>query len=150
MRIVLQRVSRAAVHVAGQERARIGPGLLLLVGVEKGDDAAAADAAAAKIAHLRVFAADPGRDERMDRSVLDTGGEVLVVSQFTLAGSVKKGRRPGFDNAAPPDVAEALYLRVAESLRGLGLTVGTGSFRSMMDVELVNDGPVTFVLETDR
>ena len=150
MRIVLQRVTRAEVRVGGRSHARIGPGLLLLVGVEKGDDEASADAAAARIAHLRIFAADPGRDERMDRSVLDVGGEALVVSQFTLAGSVRKGRRPGFDQAAPPEVAEALYLRVAEGLRAAGLRVTTGSFRSMMEVELVNDGPVTFVLEAER
>ncbi|MGH9867617.1 MAG: D-aminoacyl-tRNA deacylase [Candidatus Polarisedimenticolia bacterium] len=148
MRIVLQRVSRAAVRVDGKEHARIGPGLLLLVGVEKGDDDAAAAAAASKVAHLRVFAAQPGMDERMDRSVTDTGGEVLVVSQFTLAGSTRKGRRPSFDGAADPAEAERLYLRVADALREAGLRVATGSFRSMMEVELVNDGPVTFVVET--
>jgi D-tyrosyl-tRNA(Tyr) deacylase len=146
--IVLQRVSRAAVRVDGREVSRIGRGLLLLVGVEKGDDDAVAEAAAAKVAHLRVFPARPGADERMDRSVIETGGEVMVVSQFTLAGSTRKGRRPSFDQAAPPEDAERLYLRVADALRGAGLHVATGSFRAMMEVELVNDGPVTFVVET--
>jgi len=147
MKIVLQRVARAAVRVDGKEHARIGPGLLLLVGVEKGDDDAIAQAVAAKVAHLRVFAAQPGVDERMDRSVMETGGEVLVVSQFTLAGSTHKGRRPSFDGAALPAEAERLYLRLADALRDAGLKVATGSFRAMMEVELVNDGPVTFVVE---
>ncbi|HKY34038.1 MAG TPA: D-aminoacyl-tRNA deacylase [Candidatus Polarisedimenticolia bacterium] len=146
MIIVLQRVARAAVRVGGQERARIGPGLLLLVGVEKGDDEAAAEAAAAKAAHLRIFAARPGEDDRMDKSVLESGGEILVVSQFTLAGSTRKGRRPGFDNAAAPAEAERIYLHLASSLSRLGARVQTGVFRAVMEVELVNDGPVTFVL----
>jgi D-tyrosyl-tRNA(Tyr) deacylase len=147
MKIVLQRVSRACVRVEGRETARIGPGLLLLVGIEVGDAEGAVDAMAAKIAHLRVFAARAGEDERLDRSVLDIGGEILVVSQFTLAGSTRKGRRPSFDDAAPPQEAERLYLRLAASLRGLGARVSTGTFRAMMQVELVNEGPVTFLLE---
>ena len=149
MRIVLQRVARASVSVGGEVVARIGAGLLLLVGIERGDEDAMADAMAGRIARLRVFAASPGEDERMDRSVLDTGGEILVVSQFTLAGSTRKGRRPSFDAAAPPAEAERLYLRLAEALRGSGARVSTGTFRAMMQVELVNDGPVTFVLEPD-
>lgn len=147
MKIVLQRVSRACVRVGGAETARIGAGLLLLVGVERGDGDAAVDALASRIAHLRVFAARPGEDDRMDRSVLDLGGEILVVSQFTLAGSTRKGRRPSFDAAAPPEEAERLYLRLAGALRGLGARVTTGTFRAMMQVDLVNDGPVTFLLE---
>jgi D-aminoacyl-tRNA deacylase len=147
MRIVLQRVSRACVRVGGVETARIGAGLLLLVGIERGDGDEAVDAMAARIAHLRVFAARPGEDHRLDRSVLDIGGEILVVSQFTLAGSTRKGRRPSFDAAAPPQEAERLYLRLAAALRAQGAPVATGTFRAMMEVELVNDGPVTFLLE---
>jgi D-aminoacyl-tRNA deacylase len=149
MKIVLQRVARASVSVDGAEVARIGAGLLLLVGIERGDGDAMADAMAVRIANLRVFPARPGEDERMDRSVLDTGGEILVVSQFTLAGSTRKGRRPSFDGAAPPAEAERLYLRLAERLRAAGARVSTGVFRAMMQVELVNDGPVTFVLEPE-
>jgi D-tyrosyl-tRNA(Tyr) deacylase len=140
MRIVLQRVSRACVRVGGVETARIGAGLLLLVGIERGDGDEAVDA-------MRVFAARPGEDHRLDRSVLDIGGEILVVSQFTLAGSTRKGRRPSFDAAAPPQEAERLYLRLAAALRAQGAPVATGTFRAMMEVELVNDGPVTFLLE---
>jgi len=147
MKIVIQRVTSACVRVDGVVHASIGPGLLLLVGVEKGDDAGRAAQSAEKIANLRIFAAERGVDDRMDRSVLDVGGEILVVSQFTLAGSLRKGRRPGFDGAAAPEEAEALYLELAEALRGRGVRVATGVFRAMMEVELVNDGPVTFILD---
>lgn len=147
MKIVIQRVTRASVEVDGRNVAAIGPGLVLLAGVEKDDDDAVAGRAADKIAHLRIFAASPGADERMDRSVLDVGGEILLVSQFTLAGSLARGRRPGFEAAAPPPVAERIYLQLAEALRAHGLRVATGVFRAMMRVELVNDGPVTFILE---
>ena len=141
--MVLQRVKRAAVAVAGEEIARIGPGLLVLIGVEKGDDAARAEALAGKTAELRIFADENGK---MNRSCLDIAGEVLVVSQFTLAGDCSRGRRPGFDGAAPPEVGEALYLDYADRLRKAGLRVATGRFRADMQVELVNDGPVTFIL----
>ncbi len=150
MRVVIQRVSSARVRVGARAIAAIGPGLVLLVGVERGDGPAQAEAAAEKIAHLRIFAARAGVDDRMDRSVVETGGEVLVVSQFTLAGSIRKGRRPSFDAAAPPREAEPIYLDLAKRLRRCGLRVSTGEFGAMMDVELVNDGPVTFILETDR
>ncbi len=149
MRIVVQRVSRARVTVSGDPRGEIGPGLVLLVGVEKGDGVESARWMAEKIANLRVFAAAPGEDERMDRSVRDVGGEVLAISQFTLAGSLRKGNRPSFDGAAPPQEAEPIYQELIGSLRGLGLRVATGTFRAMMDVELVNTGPVTFVLERE-
>ena len=112
MKIVIQRVSRATVRIDGVEQAGIGEGLLLLVGVEREDGAAQADKAADKIVNLRVFSARPGLDERMERSVLDISGEILVVSQFTLAGSLRKGRRPGFDAAAPPGEAEPIYDRL--------------------------------------
>jgi len=144
VKLVLQRVKRAAVAVAGEEIARIGPGLLVLIGVEKGDDAARAEALAGKTAELRIFADENGK---MNRSCLDIAGEVLVVSQFTLAGgNCSRGRRPGFDGAAPPEVGEALYLHYVEQLRKTGLRVATGRFRADMQVELVNDGPVTFIL----
>jgi len=143
VKLVLQRVKRAAVAVAGEEIARIGPGLLVLIGVEKGDDAARAEALAGKTAELRIFADENGK---MNRSCLDIAGEVLVVSQFTLAGDCSRGRRPGFDGAAPPEVGEALYLHYVEQLRKTGLRVATGRFRADMQVELVNDGPVTFIL----
>lgn len=147
MRVVVQRVSRARVTVGGEERGAIGAGLLLLVGVEKGDGVESARRMAEKIANLRIFAASPGQDERMDRSIRDIGGEVLAISQFTLAGSLRKGNRPSFDSAAPPGDAEPIYEALVGSLRELGLRVATGTFRAMMDVELVNTGPVTFVLE---
>ena len=143
MKLVLQRVRKAGVSVAGEEIARIGPGLLVLVGVEKGDDAARAEALAGKTADLRIFADENGK---MNRSCLDIAGEILVVSQFTLAGDCSRGRRPGFDRAAPPEVGEALYLHYVERLRQAGLRVSTGRFGADMQVDLVNDGPVTFIL----
>lgn len=140
----IQRCSRAEVRVGSETVGSIGRGLLVLLGVEKGDTADEADALAEKIVHLRIFEDEQGK---MNRSVLDVGGETLVVSQFTLAGSTDKGRRPSFDHAAPPQVAEALYRRFTERLRSLGLCVVTGSFGARMAVELVNDGPVTFLVE---
>lgn len=146
MRIVLQRVSRAEVRVEGRALASVGRGLVALVAVEKGDTEASAERAAAKIAGLRIF---PGEDgAKMDRSVTDVAGEVLVVSQFTLAGSVRKGRRPSFDRAAPPSEAEPLCESLAGRLRSAGLRVSTGRFGARMEVDLVNDGPVTIWLET--
>jgi D-tyrosyl-tRNA(Tyr) deacylase len=144
MKTVLQRVKRAEVRVDGAAVGRIDAGVLLLVGVERGDAEADADATARKVAALRMF---PGRTP-MDRTLADVGGACLVVSQFTLAASLKGGNRPGFDGAEDPPRAEALYLRVAAQLRAAGLPVETGRFGAMMDVELVNDGPVTFLLFT--
>ena len=143
MKTLIQRVSRASVWVDGVLVGAIDRGLLLFVGVEKGDTEADADATARKIQRLRVF---PGRTP-MDETLEDVGGGCLVVSQFTLAGSLKKGNRPGFDKAEDPAIAERLYLRVAEQLAAVGLPVATGSFGAMMDVQLTNDGPVTFLLE---
>lgn len=148
MKIVIQRVRRASVRVDDAVVASIGAGLLLLLGVEKTDTFAVAERAAVKIANLRIFAAQAGIDNRMDRSLRQVSGEVLVVSQFTLAGSLDSGNRPGFDGAAPAAVAEPVYLRFATALREQGIPVQTGIFGAMMDVELVNDGPVTFVMET--
>ncbi len=139
---VVQRVNRAAVHVGGQEVGRIELGALLFVGVETGDTSDDAEATAHKIAKLRFF---PGATP-MDKTLAEVGGSCLVVSQFTLAGALAKGNRPSFTAAAPPDVGELLYARVAEGLRGCGLSVATGQFRAHMHVTLENDGPVTFIV----
>lgn len=145
MKIVLQRVSRAAVRVEEEVVGSIGRGLLLLVAVEKGDTEEIIDTVANKVIHLRIFPDDEGK---MNQSSLDEKVEILVVSQFTLAGSLERGRRPSFERAAPPEMAKALFGRLVDQLRRSRLMVETGRFRAMMDVELVNDGPVTFVLET--
>jgi D-aminoacyl-tRNA deacylase len=144
MKTVVQRVTRAEVRVDGEVVGRIERGLLLFVGVEKGDGEADADATARKVAALRIF---PGRTP-MDRTVADAGGGCLVVSQFTLCAALGKGNRPSFEPAAEPARAEPLYLRVADALRAAGLTVATGRFGADMAVDLVNDGPVTFWVET--
>jgi len=144
VRAVVQRVSEAAVRVGGEVRGTIGPGLLVLLGVAAGDDAATAGRMAAKVARLRVFENVEGR---FDRSLLDIGGAALVVSQFTLLADTTKGNRPSFTGAAPPEEAEPLYEAFCEELRGLGVSVETGIFGARMAVSLVNDGPVTIVLE---
>lgn len=140
MRAVLQRVSRASVDPGGA----IGAGLCVLLGVATGDDQAAAERLASKVANLRVF---PNAQGKFDRSLLDTGGAALVVSQFTLIADTSAGNRPSFSNAAPPALAEALYGRFAARLRELGVEVETGVFGAKMVVELVNEGPVTIVLD---
>lgn len=141
----VQRCRRAEVRVGVRVVGSIGKGMLVLLGVVKGDAEASADAMAKRLAELRMFEDEEGR---MNRSVIDVGGEALVVSQFTLAARTDKGRRPSFDRAAPPREAEALYERVCEGLREAGLrSVARGSFGARMEVELVNDGPVTFLLE---
>ncbi len=144
MKIVLQRVSRASVTVKGQVIASISKGLLILFGAEKNDDEDKVQFLAEKTINLRIFADENGK---MNLSCLDIGGEVLVVSQFTLAGDCTKGRRPGFDNAAAPEVAESLYQRFIQQVLKSGLRVSSGEFGADMQVELVNDGPVTFTLE---
>jgi len=144
MRAVVQRVSRAAVRVDNREIAAIGPGLVVLLGVAHGDTEAEARWLADKIAHLRIFEDETGR---FNRSTLDVGGEVLVVSQFTLLGDARRGRRPDFTAAATPDVAEPLIARLVEFVRQHGLRVVTGQFRAYMQVEIHNDGPVTLVLD---
>lgn len=152
MRALLQRVSRAAVSVDGQTVGAIGPGLLILLGVRRGDTAAQADWLARKTAELRIFnGADfAGASGKFDRSLLDIGGAALVVSQFTLYGDARRGRRPDFTAAAAPAEAEALYQRYAVALREAGVAqVATGVFGAMMAVELVNDGPVTVLLERE-
>ncbi len=145
MKIVLQRVKEASVSVNGTLVSEIGPGLLLLVGVAKGDTQTEADWLAEKVAGLRVLADDEGK---MNLGVRETGAEVLVVSQFTLLADTRKGKRPSFVDAAPPEEAEPLFGYFCERLRVAGIArVKTGSFGAMMDVSLTNDGPVTIVLE---
>jgi D-aminoacyl-tRNA deacylase len=144
VRALLQRVSRAAVRVEGEEIARIGPGLLVLVGVAKADPSGAAELLAGRCAALRIFEDEAGR---MNRSVIDVAGEALVVSQFTLVADVSRGRRPGFDPAAIPAAAEAAYGRFCAALEGAGVPVRRGRFGATMSVDLVNEGPATFLLE---
>src|SRR5437764_1407754 len=145
MRLVIQRVERAAVRVEGESIAAIGRGLLVLVGIETGDGEVEARRAAEKIATLRVFA-DPAGKMNLDLAAVS--GEVLAVSQFTLAGSIESGRRPGFDGAMAPEPARALFDLFVTAVRAAGHRVATGSFGAAMQVELVNDGPVTFVYDT--
>lgn len=147
MKAVLQRVTRASVEVEGQTIGRIGQGLVVLLGVAKGDDARDVTYLAEKIRALRIFADDEGK---MNRSLADVHGAVLLVSQFTLLGDTAKGRRPGFDQAAAPEHAKRLYEQLTEVLRGMGFTVETGWFGAYMKVELLNDGPVTLLLDSRR
>ncbi len=148
MRALLQRVSRAAVRVQDETVASIGPGLLVLLGVGHADDEATTTALARRVTELRIFADDDGRT---NRSIIDVGGAALVVSQFTLFADTSRGRRPGFTDAAAPDLADRLYRRFAEDLRAAGVAdVQTGSFGTEMAVELVNDGPFTLWLDTER
>ena len=144
MKAVVQRVGRASVRVEGALAGEIGAGMLVLLGVLKGDTLRECDELALKVAQFRFFADENGK---MNLSALDLAREVLVVSQFTLAADGTSGRRPSFDRAAPPGEAEPLYERFVAELRALGLKVATGKFGAMMQVELVNDGPVTFVLD---
>jgi D-tyrosyl-tRNA(Tyr) deacylase len=147
VRSVVQRVSRAEVTVGERAVGRIGPGLLVFVGVAKDDGPSDIEYTASKILGLRVFPDEAGR---MNRSIVDTGGDLLVVSQFTLFGDARKGRRPSFDAAAPPDAARTTYGHFVQRLRASGLVVLTGEFQAHMDVSLVNDGPVTLLLESRR
>jgi D-aminoacyl-tRNA deacylase len=145
VRALLQRTTGARVRVDGEVVGEIGRGLVVLVGVGPEDDVATADALARRIAELRIFDDDAGKT---NLSLLEVAGAALVVSQFTLYADTRRGRRPGFTGAAPPDVAEELYLRLADALRGLGVEVATGRFGAAMAVELVNDGPFTIWLDT--
>jgi D-tyrosyl-tRNA(Tyr) deacylase len=144
MRVVCQRVSAARVSVEGATKGEIGPGLVVLLGVAKDDGPGDAERLARKVARLRIFADEHGR---FDRSVLDIAGQALVVSQFTLIADTRKGNRPSFAGAAPPDVAEPLYERFCEALEASGVPVARGVFGAMMSVELTNEGPVTIVLD---
>ena len=145
MKIVLQRVKEARVDIGGNTVGRIGRWLCLLVGIETGDGEADAEYLARKCVELRIF---PDAQGKMNLSLAEAGGEVLAVSQFTLAGSVRKGRRPSFDGAAPPARAAELFDYFVGAVEALGLTVETGVFQTLMEVHIVNDGPVTFVLES--
>lgn len=145
MKAVLQRVKQSSVQVDSKVVGKIGVGILVLLGVGKDDTPKDAEFLAQKTAQLRIFEDNEGK---MNLSVLDAGGAVLVVSQFTIYGDCRKGRRPSFDGAAEPKKAEELYNYYVEQLRGLGLKVETGQFKAMMDVALVNDGPVTLIIES--
>jgi len=152
MKAVVQRVVSARVTVDGRTVGAIARGLLVFIGVEKDDATADVEYIASKVRDLRIFE-DEGDEHgrsRMNRSVADVEGEVLVVSQFTLAGDVRRGRRPSFDAAAPPEIARVLYERVVQQLRAAGIIVATGEFQAMMRVELVNDGPVTILIDSRR
>ena len=147
MRAVVQRVSRARVIVDGTVTGEIADGLVILLGVGRDDTSAVATGMAEKIANLRIFEDD---ERKMNRSLLDVKGSALVVSQFTLYGDARGQRRPSFIGAAPPDLAKKLYEEFTETLRNLEITVGTGIFAAMMSVELVNEGPVTILLDSDK
>lgn len=147
MRAVIQRVSRCRVLVEGNVAGEIGPGLLVLLGVGKTDNEAAADYLAEKVLGLRMFEDDAGK---MNLSLHDSRGEVLVVSQFTLYGDVRRGKRPSFDSAARPEEAKQLYEYFVERIRSAGLRCETGVFQAMMDVELVNQGPVTILVDSEK
>ena len=145
MKALVQRVTKASVSVAGETTGEIGPGLVVLLGVGKEDDEADARYLVEKIANLRIFADD---ENRFNRSALDIGADVLVVSQFTLYADTRKGRRPDFNQAAGPEVAKRLYDNTVQLFRGIGLTVATGTFQEHMLVSLENDGPVTLMLDS--
>jgi D-tyrosyl-tRNA(Tyr) deacylase len=147
VRAVIQRVSSARVVIDGSEHSRIGPGLLVLLGVEKDDTPEDAAMLARRIVELRIFEDEAGK---MNRSIAETGGQILAVSQFTLLGDCRKGRRPSFDPAAPPDLAKPLYEKFVEDIRGLGILTATGVFQAMMNIELTNQGPVTFILDSRK
>jgi D-aminoacyl-tRNA deacylase len=147
MRAVIQRVSGARVVINGLEHSRIAAGILVLLGVEKEDTDNDADMLARRIVELRIFEDEAGK---MNRSIGETGGEILAVSQFTLLGDCRKGRRPSFDPAAPPDVARELYARFVNAIDALRIPVATGVFQAMMDIELTNQGPVTFILDSRK
>ena len=147
MRAVVQRVSAASVTVEGRKVGTIGPGLLVLLGVAPGDTEKDGEYLAEKLAGLRIF---EDEEEKMNRSVAQIGGSILLVSQFTLYGDVRHGRRPSFTQAAPPEEANRLYEDLAQKLRDKGLTVETGQFQAHMEVSLVNDGPVTILLDSGK
>lgn len=147
MRALVQRVASARVTVGTRVTGEIGKGLLVFVGVEVGDGPADVHYTSSKVRDLRIFEDEAGK---MNRSVIDVGGEVLVVSQFTLSGDARNGRRPSFASAAPPQIARALYEDVVRELQGSGLRVATGEFQAMMQVALVNDGPVTILLDSRK
>jgi D-tyrosyl-tRNA(Tyr) deacylase len=144
MKALIQRVKRASVTIDGELYSKIGAGMLVLLGVEKGDTKENAEKLADKLSKLRIY---EDENEKMNLSILDVKGEMLIVSQFTLCGDCKKGTRPSFDKSAHPQIANELYEYFVEQIKSLGIPSQTGKFAAMMDVELVNDGPVTFMVE---
>ena len=144
MKVLIQRVKQASVTIEGELYSSINKGILALVGIEKGDSLEQVEKAAKKIVNLRIF---PDENDKMNRSLLDVSGEMLIVSQFTLCGDCKKGTRPSFDKSAPPEIANNLYENFVSEVGKLGIKTQTGKFAAMMDVALVNDGPVTFMIE---
>ena len=144
MKVLIQRVKNASVTIDGKIFSSINQGLLALVGIEKGDTIEAVQKLAKKVVNLRIF---PDENDKMNKSLLDIEGEMLIVSQFTLCGNCKKGTRPSFDNSALPDVANSMYEDFIKEVGSYGVKTGTGQFGAMMDVALINDGPVTFMLE---
>ena len=144
MKVLIQRVKQASVSIDKQEYSSIKKGLLAFLGIEKGDTKEQAEKLAKKIVNLRIF---PDENDKMNRSLIDIQGEMLIVSQFTLCGDCKKGTRPSFDKSAQPDIANELYEDFISQVKSWGVKVGTGKFGAMMEVELINDGPVTFMLE---
>ena len=144
MKALIQRVKNASVTINGELYSSVGAGMLVLLGVQKSDTAENAEKLAQKLLNLRIFEDENGK---MNFSIQDVSGEILVVSQFTLCADCRKGTRPGFDNAAPPEIANKLYEEFVKNLKASGLKVATGKFRAMMDVSLINDGPVTFLVE---
>ena len=147
MRAVIQRVSRASVRINENTTGQIGHGLVVLLGIRSEDTTRDLQWLADKIVHLRIFGDDEGK---MNRSLADIDGEMLIVSQFTLYGDCRKGRRPGYSNAAPPEIAEPLYQQFIEAVASQQISVATGTFRAAMEVELVNDGPVTLLLDSEK
>ncbi len=144
MKVLIQRVKRASVTIEGEIYSSIGKGILALVGIEKGDSMEQVKKLAQKVVSPRIF---PDENDKMNRSIKDVSGEMLIVSQFTLCGDCKKGTRPSFDRSAPPEIANELYEAFIKEVNDFGIKTGTGKFAAMMDVELINDGPVTFMLE---
>ena len=144
MKVLIQRVKNAGVKIDGEVVSSISKGILALVGIEKGDAKEQVEKLAKKIVNLRIF---PDNNDKMNLSLIDIKGEMLVVSQFTLCGDCKKGTRPSFDKSAPPDIANGLYEYFVSQIKSYGIETGTGQFGAMMEVSLINDGPVTFMLE---
>ena len=144
MKVLIQRVKRASVTIENELYSSINKGILALVGIEKGDTQDQVEKAAKKIANLRIF---PDENDKMNHSLIDIQGEMLIVSQFTLCGDCKKGTRPSFDRSAPPDIANQLYENFVKEIQSYNIKTQTGKFAAMMDVELINDGPVTFMIE---
>ena len=144
MKVLIQRVKEASVTIDGKLFSSINKGILALVGIEKGDSLEQVQKAAKKVANLRIF---PDENDKMNLSLIDVHGEMLIVSQFTLCGDCKKGTRPSFDKSAPPDIANELYEKFVAEISGFGIKTQTGKFAAMMDVALINDGPVTFMIE---